>query len=110
MGGRVEAIMADLLAAVREEIGALPDSVMTLGGELAAARKAARMSLQEVADAANLTKSHVWEIENGRSRNPTIAAVHGLSKATGVPFLRLAQAALNSRALSALNEGGPANG
>ena len=61
-----------------------------------------------VADAANLTKSHVWEIENGRSRNPTIAAVHGLSKATGVPFLRLAQAALNSRALSALNEGGPA--
>jgi len=96
MGEKVEKILADLQAAVREEIGALPDNIKTLGEELLAARKAARMSLQEVSDASGLTKSHVWEIEAGRSRNPTIKAVAGLSRATGVPFLRLAQAALNS--------------
>jgi transcriptional regulator with XRE-family HTH domain len=96
MSARVERLMLELAAAMREEIGALPDNILTLGEELKAARANARMSLQEVADRSGFTKSHVWEVEQGRSRNPTIGMVAGLSKALGVPFLRLAQAALNS--------------
>lgn len=42
------------------------------------------MSLQQVADAASLTKSHVWELEQGRAVNPTVAAVWGLSRALSV--------------------------
>lgn len=40
-----------------------------------------KMSLQDVADASGFTKSHVWELENGSSRNPTVRAVWSLSKA-----------------------------
>lgn len=42
------------------------------------------MTLQEVADIADLTKSHVWEMEQGRSVNPTVAAVWGLARALAV--------------------------
>jgi transcriptional regulator with XRE-family HTH domain len=88
--------MLELAAAIREEMAQVPESVGTLGEEIARARGVARLSLQEVADASGFTKSHVWELEQGRSRNPTIGMVAGLSRALGVPFQRLAQAALNS--------------
>lgn len=96
MGERTERLLRELAASIREDIGALPTGVMTLAEEVAASRKLARMSLQDVANAAGFTKSHVWEVEQGRARNPTIGLVAGLSIALGVPFLRLAQAALNS--------------
>lgn len=47
-------------------------------------RKARNMSLQDVADASGFTKSHVWELERGRSRNPTVRAVWSLANALGV--------------------------
>lgn len=47
-------------------------------------RAARKMSLEELAGASGFTKSHVWELEKGRSRNPTVRAVWGLSKALGV--------------------------
>ena len=47
-------------------------------------RKARRMTLQEVADASGFTKSHVWELERGSSRNPTVRAVWSLAHALGV--------------------------
>ena len=96
MSARIERLMLELAAAMREEIGALPDNIMTLGEEVRVARGFARLSLQEVADRSGFTKSLVWEVEKGRARNPTIGMVAGLSKALGVPFLRLAQAALNT--------------
>lgn len=51
---------------------------------IAETRALRRMSLQEVADAAGFTKSHVWELEQGRSRNPTVRAVWSLASALGV--------------------------
>lgn len=42
------------------------------------------MSLDDVATASGFTKSHVWELERGSSKNPTVRAVWGLSKALGV--------------------------
>jgi DNA-binding XRE family transcriptional regulator len=53
------------------------------------------LSLQEVADRAGITKSHMWELEHGRSVNPTIWTVYGLSRALGVPFSKMAAGALN---------------
>lgn len=47
-------------------------------------RKARNMSLEDLAGASGFTKSHVWELESGRSRNPTVRAVWGLSSALGV--------------------------
>ena len=91
---RVERLMLELVAAVREEVGTLPADIRPLGEEIKRARTLARLSLQEVADRAGFTKGHVWGLEKGRSRNPTVSVIAGLSKALGVPFLRLAQAAL----------------
>lgn len=39
------------------------------------------MTLQGVADAAGMTKSHIWALEQGKSVNPTVSAVWGLSAA-----------------------------
>lgn len=58
-------------------------------------REKQSLSLQEVADRAGITKSHMWEIEQGRSVNPTVRTVYGLSKALGVPFVNMAAGALN---------------
>lgn len=52
-----------------------------LGTRIKLLREMRGMSLQTVADAAGLTKSHVWELEQGRSVNPTVNAVWGLSAA-----------------------------
>lgn len=40
-----------------------------------------RMTLQDVADASGFTKSHVWELENGTAKNPTVRAVWSLARA-----------------------------
>ena len=55
-----------------------------LGARLKLLRDMRDMSLQEVADASGLTKPHVWELEQGRSVNPTVNAVWGLSEALSV--------------------------
>lgn len=55
-----------------------------LGNRIKLLRALRRMSLDEVGQAAGLTKSHVWELEQGRSRNPTVNAVWGLARALTV--------------------------
>ena len=49
-----------------------------------ATRQARGMTLDELGAASGFTKSHVWELERGKSRNPTVRAVWGLSSALGV--------------------------
>ena len=66
----------------------------TLGRVIRQRRDSLRMSLDDVARAAGCTKSHVWEMEQNRSRNPTVAMVYGLSQALSVPFATMASAAL----------------
>lgn len=110
MSVRTEHLLRELAAAIREEVWQLPTEVECLGAEIARARGDARMSLAEVARAAGLTKSHVWELEQGRARNPTIGAINWLATALGVPFLRLAQAAMHTiganQGAAAFNSGG----
>jgi DNA-binding XRE family transcriptional regulator len=68
---------------------------LSMRNTIAAERKRLGLSLQEVADRAGITKSHMWELEQGNSVNPTVWTVYGLSKALGVPFVSMAAGALN---------------
>lgn len=52
-----------------------------LGTRIKLLREMRGMSLQAVGDAAGLTKSHIWELEQGRAVNPTVNAVWGISAA-----------------------------
>ena len=56
----------------------------TISGRTRELRDARGLSLQAVADRAGLTKSHIWELEQGRSRNPTISTAVSLARALGV--------------------------
>ena len=46
-------------------------------------RKTTGLSLQEVADRAGCSKTHVWEIETGRFVNPTLKTIAGFARAFG---------------------------
>ncbi|WCT73964.1 helix-turn-helix transcriptional regulator [Sphingomonas naphthae] len=61
----------------------MPD-LSQMQARIAQVRAARKMTLDEVAKASGFTKAHIWELEKGRSRNPTVRAVWGLSRALGV--------------------------
>lgn len=46
-------------------------------------RQSAKLSLDDVAKASGMTKSHIWELEQGRSRNPTVRTVWSIAAALG---------------------------
>lgn len=71
------------------ELGAAPmdpDDVVVadIAKRCAGLREQRGLSLQEAGDRAGFTKSHMWEFEQGRSRNPTIRMLLGLARAYGV--------------------------
>lgn len=47
-------------------------------------RKNLSLTLQDVADAVGSTKPHIWAIENGKSKNPTISLAYKISSLFGV--------------------------
>lgn len=49
-----------------------------------------KISLQELADRAGTSKSHIWSLEQGRSRNPTIEMALSIANALGVSLDYLA--------------------
>jgi transcriptional regulator with XRE-family HTH domain len=52
---------------------------MSFAQRLHKLRIARRMSLQQVADAVDLSKAHVWNLEKGLSENPSIDVVTRLA-------------------------------
>ncbi len=52
-------------------------------------RKELRLSIDDVAKRAGTTKSHVWEIEAGRSVNPTIGMMMALCGALSISLNEL---------------------
>ena len=52
---------------------------MALTDKLRALRSKSGESLQQVADAINVSKAHVWELETGRSRNPSLEILKSLA-------------------------------
>lgn len=52
---------------------------MEIGERLFSLRQKTGESLQQVADAVGVSKAHVWELEKGRSRNPSFDLVRKLA-------------------------------
>lgn len=57
---------------------------MQIGEQLMSLRQKNKQSLQQVADAIGVSKAHVWELEKGRSANPSFDLVQRLAKHFGV--------------------------
>lgn len=68
------------------QIGMDPDEVVVaeIAKRCAALRQSRGLTLQEAGDRAGFTKSHMWDFEQGRSRNPTMKYLLGLARAYGV--------------------------
>jgi transcriptional regulator with XRE-family HTH domain len=57
---------------------------MSLGVELKKLRIKRKESLQDVADAVRASKAHIWDIERGASKNPTMDLLDRLATHFGV--------------------------
>ena len=57
---------------------------MTLAQRIALLRNNRGQSLQQVADAVGVSKAHIWELEKGRTDNPSMALVTRLADHFGV--------------------------
>jgi transcriptional regulator with XRE-family HTH domain len=57
---------------------------MSLGAELKKLRIQRKESLQNVADAVRASKAHIWDIERGASKNPTMDLLDRLATHFGV--------------------------
>lgn len=60
------------------------------------AREENGLSLSAAADLVGCTKSHLWDLERGRSKNPTITTLVGLAGAYDLYLDDLAMAAAAS--------------
>ena len=52
---------------------------MSLGSRLKELRIKKNQSLQDVADAVGVSKAHIWEIERGTSKNPSMELLNKLA-------------------------------
>lgn len=52
---------------------------MALGARLKKLRMGKKESLQQVADAVGASKAHIWELEKGTSKNPSIELLMNLA-------------------------------
>jgi len=63
---------------------------MSVGLRMAELRRKSGQSLQDVADAVGVSKAHIWELEKGRTDNPSMALVTRLADHFGVTVAYLA--------------------
>lgn len=97
---RISAALAvahvEIFAALSDaQTGPTPDrKPVKFGAFIRGQREALGLSLQELADKADCTKGHIWEIETGRSVNPTVLTVSNLARGLGVPVMAVFSAAL----------------
>lgn len=52
-------------------------------------RMAKNLSLQQLADAVGGSKAHIWDLETGKTKNPSLALLTELSRALDVPIVDL---------------------
>ncbi len=57
---------------------------MALGARITDLRLRKGQSLQQVADAVGVSKAHIWELEKGKSENPSMLLVQRLAEHFGV--------------------------
>ena len=56
----------------------------TIASRVKELRAQRQLSLQQLAERAGCTKSHIWDIERGHAINPTINMAVGIANALGV--------------------------
>ncbi len=57
---------------------------MSLGSRMTELRLQAKQSLQDVASAVGVSKAHIWELEKGKTDNPSMGLVQRLADHFGV--------------------------
>lgn len=62
---------------------------MVLAERLKALRVRKKKSLQEVADEAGASRAHIWDLETGRAKNPSIELLTNLSRCFDVSIAEL---------------------
>ena len=62
---------------------------MGFGARIAELRRSRKESLQDVAGAVGVTKTHIWELERGRTSNPSLTVIQGLANHFGVSIASL---------------------
>src|SRR4051794_1117250 len=62
---------------------------MALAARLKAARMRKRKALQQLADDVSASKAHIWGLETGRARNPTIELLAKLATALDTSITNL---------------------
>jgi transcriptional regulator with XRE-family HTH domain len=65
-----------------------------LGEIIRETRVKRRLSLQDVAIGAGITKTHIWDMETGRAQNPTIETILKLAVSLDINPHRLVKASL----------------
>lgn len=65
---------------------------MSLGAKLVELRLRKGESLQNVADAVGVSKTHIWQMEKGNSVNPSIELLRRMAEHFSVPMSYLADA------------------
>ena len=61
----------------------------TFGQRLRRFRMAKKLSLQDLADAVKASKAHVWDLESGKTKNPSLALLTEFSRALDVSIKEL---------------------
>ena len=62
---------------------------MTLASKIKELRLKKNKSLQQVADSVGASKAHIWDLETGKSKNPSIDLLTKLAKCFGVSVAEL---------------------
>src|SRR5258705_11117737 len=57
---------------------------MPLADRIKELRMKKKMSLQDVANAVEVSKAHIWDLETGRSKNPSIELLKKMANCFGV--------------------------
>lgn len=61
-------------------------SASTFGARLRGFRMRKKLSLQQLADLIGASKGHVWDLEQGNTKNPSLELLTELSRALEVPI------------------------
>lgn len=62
---------------------------MALAAKLKELRLRKGLSLQDLAEAVGASKAHIWDLEQGRAKNPTIEILRALSSKLGTTIADL---------------------
>lgn len=62
---------------------------MGFGARIASLRRDKKESLQDVADAVGVTKTHIWQLEKAQTENPSLSVIKGLADHFGVSIASL---------------------